>query len=290
MSQRKIKTVQHSPISIFLKTHALTLFVIAARAHADQIYQADDKRHSSPDDSALDYVSLMDRLERQEESIRQLQAAVAEKAERIERLENRLQDNKTDIEFRHRQDLPATTVTDHLQPLSHFPPNRHQAGNVKNANTKTFFTEDYTGARIDKRQSTNTNVAFSASMTNSVSVHQHETLVFGHVLLNEGNGYNGADGIFIVPRGGVYVFTWSITSAKNNDGTYDIHTSLLINGSPVGAIDSDADSNNWGSATGIVVVAVENGDHVFVRMATGSSGSIISQSETKSTFSGWFLF
>ncbi|OWF56007.1 hypothetical protein KP79_PYT18143 [Mizuhopecten yessoensis] len=64
----------------------------------------------------------------------------------------------------------------------------------------------------------------------------------------------------------------------------------MLNGLDVGGIDSDADANNWGSATGVVVMSVEAGDHVYIRVTTGSSGKIISRPESKSTFSGWLLF
>ncbi|OWF56006.1 Complement C1q subcomponent subunit B [Mizuhopecten yessoensis] len=130
-------------------------------------------------------------------------------------------------------------------------------------------------------------VAFSVALQNNINVHDHETMVFGHVILDEGSGYKSGDGIYTAPQSGVYVFTWSITAGTHSGG-HDVYTNLVVNGTPVGGIDSDSDASNSGSSTGVVVTYVDYGDHIFIR--TGSTGSIISSQSAKSTFSGWLLF
>ncbi|XP_033753122.1 uncharacterized protein LOC117336619 [Pecten maximus] len=245
------KTLSEGPLLLYkdTKNGQENVELMKARAEKDLGKCGTPEKYLTKDEAMKHlYDSLMDRLDKHEVSIRQLQTSVAEKEERIQTLETELEEAKQKPK--------------------------------EGLNSKT-----------DKRRSASTtNVAFSTSMVHDVSVHEHETVIFGHVLLDVGLGYNNGDGVYIVPRSGVYVFTWSITSETNDGGNHDIHTSLMVNGSPVGAIDSDADKYDWGSATGVVVLSVDYGDHVFVQVITGSSGKIISNTETKSTFSGWLLF
>ena len=54
----------------------------------------------------------------------------------------------------------------------------------------------------------------------------HQTLIYDTVKLNKGNGYHGDDGIFIVPRTGIYAFAW--TQGVSNHGW--VTTEIAING------------------------------------------------------------
>lgn len=55
-------------------------------------------------------------------------------------------------------------------------------------------------------------MAFSAQADQLLTVNANETIVFGYVQMNEGNGYNGTTGIFVCPKTGLYLFSYSISS------------------------------------------------------------------------------
>jgi hypothetical protein len=106
------------------------------------------------------------------------------------------------------------------------------------------------------------------------------------VPLNKGHGYNAVDGIFVTPTSGTYVFSWSIMADLHGN----LATELMKNSDIIGKkfVDS-ASSNEWDFSTGIVVVDVNQGDHVFVRLSQTSVGKVLSVDNSKSTFSGWIL-
>lgn len=114
----------------------------------------------------------------------------------------------------------------------------------------------------------------------------HHILQFDVVPLNKGNHYSAFDGIFIVPTSGTYVFTWSIMSDVHGS----VHTELMRNAEINGTRYADsATSTVWDFATGIVVVDVGHGDHVYVRLGVNSKGLVRSISASRTTFSGWLL-
>ncbi|XP_069131966.1 caprin-2-like [Argopecten irradians] len=129
-------------------------------------------------------------------------------------------------------------------------------------------------------------VAFSASMSTSTTLlHVNEAIVFDSVMTNVGGGYNPHDGIFIVPESGVYVFTWTTVSISQSN----IRTEIHINGVAESSLGSYGDTiSNYQLATGIIVKSVIVGDHVYIKNKL--DGTIVSNFQGKSTFSGWRLF
>ncbi|CAC5368785.1 C1QL [Mytilus coruscus] len=130
-------------------------------------------------------------------------------------------------------------------------------------------------------------VAFSAYFsTNEVHLTSHHTLVFDVVQTNTGNGYNKHSGSFIVPRAGLYVFTWTLITESSGE----ICTNLVINGVNSGYSYAN---DNWQQTTSIEVIQMEQGDTVLVRTNNYSgcnqAGSIKSDKWRRSNFSGWLI-
>ncbi|VDI84054.1 Hypothetical predicted protein [Mytilus galloprovincialis] len=130
-------------------------------------------------------------------------------------------------------------------------------------------------------------VAFSAHFsTNEVHLTSHHTLVFDVVQTNTGNGYNKHSGSFIVPRAGLYVFTWTLITESSGE----ICTNLVVNGVNSGYSYANG---NWQQTTSIEVLQVEQGDTVLVRTNNYSGcnqvGSITSDKWRRSNFSGWLI-
>ncbi|CAG2201166.1 C1QL [Mytilus edulis] len=130
-------------------------------------------------------------------------------------------------------------------------------------------------------------VAFSAYFsTNEDQLTSHHTLVFDVVQTNTGNGYNKHSGSFIVPRAGLYVFTWTLITHSSGE----ICTNLVVNGVNSGYSYANG---NWQQTTSIEVIQVEQGDTVLVRTNNYSgcnqAGSIKSDKWRRSNFSGWLI-
>ncbi|XP_061188349.1 uncharacterized protein LOC133196477 [Saccostrea echinata] len=131
-------------------------------------------------------------------------------------------------------------------------------------------------------------VAFYAYM-NSFSqpnIPAHVTLTFDTVIINEGNGYNKHDGVFIVPTNGIYAFHWSLKVDAHSWASVEI----IVNGNAIGCASSDTlRIGDWGTGSELVVTHANVGDHVFVRTHEPVTGSIISNNRARSSFSGWLM-
>lgn len=138
-------------------------------------------------------------------------------------------------------------------------------------------------------RSSNGSIAFYAYMTTSLSSPGNiRTLIFDAIFTNEGSGYHHHMGVFIAPRTGLYVFTWTLRVS----GISYFNTQLLVNGLIYGWMYSSANGYyvyaDSSSATAIVRVAA--GSSVYVRTGpTSNGGTILSGQDGYSTFSGWII-
>jgi hypothetical protein len=58
----------------------------------------------------------------------------------------------------------------------------------------------------------------------------------------------------------------------------------------IGSLYADSqDANEWNSSTGVVVVGVTQGDHVYVRVGRPTAGIVRSNTYSRTAFSGWIL-
>ena len=130
-------------------------------------------------------------------------------------------------------------------------------------------------------------VAFYAYMSHDLSAPGGgHVLVFDVVKTNVGSAYNHHDGIFTAPSTGSYVFSWTVTSGYHSY----VYSELMVNSSPFGKLltNSQATADEH-VASSVVAVALTQGDVVYVRVA-GSSGTLASQSNVYTSFTGWKLF
>ncbi|XP_071124806.1 C1q-related factor-like [Mytilus edulis] len=128
-------------------------------------------------------------------------------------------------------------------------------------------------------------VAFFAYMSNNwKQLSKHKRLVYNVVDLNNGNGYNQANGMFTAPSSGLYVFHVST-------GAFDYsHASIeLVLQGRIRNI-GWADSANHGDRTFVTTVTplqLNKGDVVYTRIGKGYGGNYIeSNSYIRTSFSG----
>ncbi|XP_056017324.1 multimerin-2-like [Ostrea edulis] len=131
-------------------------------------------------------------------------------------------------------------------------------------------------------------IAFYAYLSKGESVIQHHSVIFDTVITNVGVAYNHHDGVFTAPTNGVYVFNWNLYSSSHGD----LVSELMVNSAQKGGRRSDSlRVEEDHSSSGTVVVQINQGDVVYVRMHPTASiaGFIVSSGNYQSSFSGWLL-
>ena len=139
-----------------------------------------------------------------------------------------------------------------------------------------------------------TNIAFSAYLDHNLN---HLTSGFlikcNQALLNVGNAYNTITGIFTVPKTGVYLLTFTISS-NNRHGMFETKTyiKLVSNGRNIidGVSNLSAEtSDQMGGNTAIVQLGA--GESVWLEVFGGTNGHLQSDGYYRYvSFSGVLLF
>lgn len=134
-------------------------------------------------------------------------------------------------------------------------------------------------------------VAFHARLMNTSSNHiptaRGKIIKFELTPVNTVSAYNPADGFFIAPEQGTYVFTWTM----NTCGYTWVNTEIMVNGHSRGQTIADSEeANDHASSTGIIVTSLLQGDNVYIIFKdTSYLKGDICLDEGQSTFSGWKL-
>ena len=160
---------------------------------------------------------------------------------------------------------------------------------TKNKKNKDYLVVFIFYVLVSHPPETTGQVAFYAYLSTNTpaNLRQHHTLIFDFVKVNRGQGYHNDDGIFTVPSPGVYVFAWSVNV---QDAVGWASTEIVVNGVVSGSTFSDGDTGSYDHGTGIVVVEVHTGDHVYIRMQENGNGVVSSNARGRTSFLGWKLF
>lgn len=127
-----------------------------------------------------------------------------------------------------------------------------------------------------------TKIGFTAGMTTLSSTWRGSTLVFPHVVTNNGNGYNSSTGKFTAPTDGTYVFFVTVTP----HGLRALYLDIVQNGvSKVRSMSHGSTAYQMGS--NMAVLQLDKGNSVWVRRLAGQS--YYSYSVPVTTFSGFLL-
>lgn len=131
--------------------------------------------------------------------------------------------------------------------------------------------------------------AFSAQMTDHAqSLVSHQTILFPHVVLNEGSAFDNQTGVFTCPEAGVYHFDVTIMAFSNEQ----VETELVINGN-LFMRNFAGGYQRYNQGTNSVLARLSVGDRVWVRIM--KSPSINTDGVTRvygyawSTFSGYMI-
>ncbi|XP_060085584.1 cerebellin-1-like [Ylistrum balloti] len=228
--------------------------------------------------------SLIERMDRQETRLQQLEEGLKLKDVQIDRLERELHDLKTastpNRVLVNKQQINATDRNAIQDLLGDNPGIPNISQQVHDGNPVNEISKK--SVRVSSVDASWTH-AFSVSLSNTLVSSPGSMIIFDEVHLDVGNNYNKGDGVYQVPVSGLYVFNWIIVGIK----TEWLVTELVINGSSRGSLMTCAEYGHaYDSSTGVIVTPVNAGDHVLIRSTRG--GTVRSVPDLgKSMFSGW---
>lgn len=121
----------------------------------------------------------------------------------------------------------------------------------------------------------------------NINLNAKSTVVFESVILNIGGHYNYNDGVFVAPKKGVYLFSWTVSSGASKY----IVTQLVVQNriiSNTGETDTDS---FYHSASMTALCRMQKGNHAFIRTTTfGVENAIYSYDQRpRSSFLGMLV-
>ncbi|XP_048744275.2 uncharacterized protein LOC125657621 [Ostrea edulis] len=250
--------------------------------------QGDSDRMEEPDIAGM-VLKLSKTVEKLESIVEKLQRDNGDLKGALADLSTRLESETHQRKLSEHRLLECEGRLDSMERYAVFKKYPTGQGN-KSSSHDLIFREGNTPKNVQRHRrqgirSTNGTIAFSAFMSTSLTPGHLRTLIFDAIFTNEGSGYNHHMGVFMAPRSGLYVFTWTI---RTHGGSY-FNTQLLVNGIIYGSIYT-RDASYSDSSTGTSVVYVDEGAAVYVRTGpSGNSGNIDSNSDGYTTFSGWTI-
>uniref|UniRef100_A0A3Q1D808 Cerebellin 20 n=1 Tax=Amphiprion ocellaris TaxID=80972 RepID=A0A3Q1D808_AMPOC len=136
--------------------------------------------------------------------------------------------------------------------------------------------------------------AFSVALNNDSALTcfgpfaTNRVVIYKHVFLNLGGGYNVSTGVFTVPRSGVYSFALTVYGRAPNSSTLAACANLRVNGTVVTGPTENGMHDREDSATIVVAVKLKAGDKVDVVLPAGCF--LCDNSSHFNTFTGFLLY
>jgi hypothetical protein len=104
-------------------------------------------------------------------------------------------------------------------------------------------------------------------------------------MMNNGNHYHPADGGFVAPISGVYMFSWNTITLDCNY----LFTELRVENEVKGSVGSRGATSLFIPGSTSLLCHVRNGDHVWVQTSGASSKNYMYHWNKSTSFMGFFL-
>ncbi|XP_069107600.1 complement C1q-like protein 3 [Argopecten irradians] len=131
-------------------------------------------------------------------------------------------------------------------------------------------------------------VAFSAGLTNMLSLSHTERVKYDRLFTNIGGGYNSNTGTFVCPTAGIYVFQFHSVAHQDKAAWLQLYKNFEYVASTYGHT-----SNDYASTGNSVILHLSKGDEVYVQAvdpAYGYSTNLYgATNEVYCTFSGYMV-
>ncbi|XP_052060587.1 complement C1q tumor necrosis factor-related protein 2-like [Mytilus californianus] len=103
---------------------------------------------------------------------------------------------------------------------------------------------------------------FAIIKSRSFNLETESTVVFDTIVINEGSHYNNYDGVFVAPRDGIYLFSWTVSSS----GASRVMTELVVEDEIITSTgERDADSVSYMSASMTAIYRMKKDGHAWIR-------------------------
>ncbi|VDI21793.1 Hypothetical predicted protein [Mytilus galloprovincialis] len=113
-------------------------------------------------------------------------------------------------------------------------------------------------------------VMFYAKIANrDFTLHILSTVVFETVILNIGGCYDKYDGIFVAPRKGVYMFSWTVSTQSSKHAV----TELVVEDKIISTTGNTDNAGGIHSASMTALCNMDKNEHAFIRTANHASAN-----------------
>ena len=96
-------------------------------------------------------------------------------------------------------------------------------------------------------------------------------LIFETVIVDEGEHYDPYDGVFVAPRKGVYLFSWTVSG---NGGSH-IVTELVVEQNTISSAGELNGGGGHPSGSMTALCKMEKGDHAWIRTTGLSTSNVL---------------
>ncbi|XP_052802750.1 complement C1q-like protein 4 isoform X2 [Mya arenaria] len=120
--------------------------------------------------------------------------------------------------------------------------------------------------KIHKRQAIYA-PAFTACISprDLTNIHQHQTIIFDHVITNYGSAYSTSTGIFTAPTPGIYIFFLEIMVTSH----YEMYFEIVQDGTRIDDMYADSSTGDgFNSDSALWVLHLNRGSEVLIRSST----------------------
>ncbi|CAG2219734.1 C1QL [Mytilus edulis] len=127
---------------------------------------------------------------------------------------------------------------------------------------------------------------FYVELTGDVTLNKNSIVKFDVKRVDVGDNFNTGDGIFIAPRSGVYLFSWTVNMYSSKNTHTELRVDNVVKGRQImalGAVGHLATTRN-------VLTKVNGGDHVWIQTGTHYTDNFLDETQNVvSSFMGIFL-
>ena len=97
--------------------------------------------------------------------------------------------------------------------------------------------------------------------TSDFTLEKNSILVFERVVLNIGGHYNNIDGIFVAPKTGIYLFTWTVCTINDNY----VMTELMVDNTMISRAGEKQASASYNCGSMTAVCRMDKDKHAWIR-------------------------
>ncbi|VDI27099.1 Hypothetical predicted protein [Mytilus galloprovincialis] len=127
---------------------------------------------------------------------------------------------------------------------------------------------------------------FYIELSNDVTLNKNSIVKFDVTRVDVGDNFNTGDGIFIAPRSGIYLFSWTVKMFSGKNTHTELRVDNVVKGRQIVALGSVGHL----ATTRNVLTNVKHGDHVWIQTGPYYTENIFDETQNVvSSFMGIFL-